>query len=362
MTSLTTSEHESDPMCERELSIGIDEEIGRLPEKYRAPIVLCYLEGLTHEMAADRLGWPVGSVKSRLAWARERLRMRLTLRGFAPAGLPVEQFGSSPDKKSLPGPPLPAAHLVDATLRGVLKTRGGSSALAGVVSSETVELMEVIIKSMATTKLMLMTSGVLAAGMAIIGAGVMGYSITRDEAASLASHPGQEVHQPVPDPRLAQAPPRPAAAKAVTDHGPVAIQVQIADPQGRRLAGADVCMTIWYAGHSAHLEPVVEQARTDGTGTVQFEAARERPGATLHSASVWAYQSGRAFAATNVSFARNASLVTVPLTLEQPTKWTITVLDPDERPLADLRLTPPHVSGAPMAAIPRLFPRRCSSR
>ena len=49
--------------------------------------MLCYLEGLTHEMAAEQLGWPVGSVKSRLAWARERLRVRLTRRGFAPASI-----------------------------------------------------------------------------------------------------------------------------------------------------------------------------------------------------------------------------------------------------------------------------------
>ena len=41
--------------------------MARLPEKYRGPIVLCYLEGLTHEGAADRLGWPVGTVRGRLS-------------------------------------------------------------------------------------------------------------------------------------------------------------------------------------------------------------------------------------------------------------------------------------------------------
>ncbi len=45
----------------------LHEEIGRLPEKYRKPVVLCYLEGLTHDQAADQLGWPVGTVRRRLS-------------------------------------------------------------------------------------------------------------------------------------------------------------------------------------------------------------------------------------------------------------------------------------------------------
>ncbi len=62
----------------------VHEEIGRLPDKYRRPVVLCYLEGLTHEQAADQLGWPVGTVRSRLAGARDRLRGRLTRRARPP--------------------------------------------------------------------------------------------------------------------------------------------------------------------------------------------------------------------------------------------------------------------------------------
>ena len=53
-----------------------------LPEKYRAPLVMCYLEGLTNEDAAQRLGWPSGSMSYRLARGRELLRRRLARRGL----------------------------------------------------------------------------------------------------------------------------------------------------------------------------------------------------------------------------------------------------------------------------------------
>jgi RNA polymerase sigma factor (sigma-70 family) len=64
-----------------ELSAILDEELGRLPDKYRAPVVLCYLEGKTNEQAAQELGCPKSSLAWRLGRARELLRERLTRRG-----------------------------------------------------------------------------------------------------------------------------------------------------------------------------------------------------------------------------------------------------------------------------------------
>lgn len=70
-----------DEIDRRDLRGVLDDELLRLPEKYRAPLVLCDLEGHTHEEAARRLGWPTGSMSRRLDRGRQILRLRLTHRG-----------------------------------------------------------------------------------------------------------------------------------------------------------------------------------------------------------------------------------------------------------------------------------------
>ena len=67
----------------------IHEEVARLPERYRLPILLCYFEGLTYDAAADRLACPVRTLQTRLARARDRLRTRLARRGLGPALSPL---------------------------------------------------------------------------------------------------------------------------------------------------------------------------------------------------------------------------------------------------------------------------------
>jgi RNA polymerase sigma factor (sigma-70 family) len=68
-----------------DLAAILDEELARLPESLQAPLVLCYHEGLTHDEAAQRLGWPVGTVRSRMARARGVMQRRLTRRGITGA-------------------------------------------------------------------------------------------------------------------------------------------------------------------------------------------------------------------------------------------------------------------------------------
>jgi RNA polymerase sigma factor (sigma-70 family) len=68
-----------------ELQEALDEALRSLPEKYRAVLLLCYLEDRTQEEAAAQLGCPLGTVRSRLAQGRKLLRERLTRRGLAPS-------------------------------------------------------------------------------------------------------------------------------------------------------------------------------------------------------------------------------------------------------------------------------------
>lgn len=76
------SEDPLEEMTARELQAALDEELAQLPEKYRAPLVLCFLEGATRDEAARQIGCPLGTLKSRVERGRELLHRRLAVRGL----------------------------------------------------------------------------------------------------------------------------------------------------------------------------------------------------------------------------------------------------------------------------------------
>src|SRR5262245_39135411 len=97
-----------DPATElslRDAQLILDEELARLGEEFRAPVVLCCLEGLARDEAAQHLGWPRAQVKNRLEKARELLRKRLTRRGLTlSAGLAFTLLVDNAARASVPAP------------------------------------------------------------------------------------------------------------------------------------------------------------------------------------------------------------------------------------------------------------------
>jgi RNA polymerase sigma factor (sigma-70 family) len=84
--TMTTSQSKGQPTVS-ELMAALDEEVARLPERYRTPLLLCFWQGMTQSEAARCLGCGAGSIKARLERGRRRLAQRLTKRGFGPQAI-----------------------------------------------------------------------------------------------------------------------------------------------------------------------------------------------------------------------------------------------------------------------------------
>jgi RNA polymerase sigma factor (sigma-70 family) len=150
----------------RELREVLDEEVNRLPSRYRVPVVLCYLEGKSCEDAARQLGCARGTVLSRLARARDRLRSRLTRRGLAimPAAVAAVLTESAAPAK------VPAA-LANTTLKAAIPFAAGHATMAGVAPASVTALTKGVLQAMFVTKLKTVAAVVLTIG--VVGGGTV---------------------------------------------------------------------------------------------------------------------------------------------------------------------------------------------
>jgi len=158
-----------EPMAEPDdlrdaLAESLDRELSRLPEKYRIPLVLCELEGQTHRGAAEQLGWPIGTVSSRLSRAKAMLASRLSRRGLAlSVGSLAVLLAQESASAGMP------ARLIGSTARAASLSAAGGVMSAGAVSAGVAALTREVMKTMLLSKLkigvvMLLVASALAAG------------------------------------------------------------------------------------------------------------------------------------------------------------------------------------------------------
>jgi RNA polymerase sigma factor (sigma-70 family) len=145
----------------------LHEELGRLPEKYRAPLVLCDIEGLTHEAAAQRLGWPLGTVRTRIARGRNLLGARLARRGLTPAAVLLALALLAETAAAVP------PRLVEATVRAAARSAAGEGLARGDVPARVVVLERRVRNVMRLTRLKSAALIALAALAAVAGAAVL---------------------------------------------------------------------------------------------------------------------------------------------------------------------------------------------
>ncbi len=304
----------------------LHEELSRLPDRYREPIVLCDLAGMTHEQAATRLGCPPRTLQTRLYRGRERLKDRLIRRGLTPASALV---GVSWATESHAATPLAwAAPTASAAVR---LSSGLGWAAVGEVPAGAVRLARANLKEMVLMKL----KWVAAAGL-LIGA-VVGVAWSKMPAQGEGS-PQVSTQKQSP---AAVPTPKPAQAQSGNSTAPITVSGRAIDPEGKSIAGARVFL----ASRRADYRRVAETL-TDAQGRYQFrevalpiERSTTVSGLDSGAFQVFGEADGFGFAWRPVKWVfpepRPANITYQPERIDPPGRY-----EPGDRIELDLRFSP----------------------
>ena len=239
----------------RELRSVLDEELQSLPERYRAPLVLCYLEGETQDEAARRMGWSLGTFRRRLEQGRNALGRRLTRRGLTLSAVLTVPLLAGTTARAMVSP-----LLLEETVRAGLALANGRGT-AGLVSAQVAALLRGGTNTLLTAKAKVAV--LLLAGLALAVGGVLTHQTLN---AGPAAPPAVS-----PPPQAKAAPARPAPATSEKDRT-VEIKGRVLDPEGKPQAGARLFLL---SEASQGKSETAARATTDEDGCFNFSARRE---------------------------------------------------------------------------------------
>jgi RNA polymerase sigma factor (sigma-70 family) len=215
-----------------ELRSILDQEIDRLRDVQRLPVVLCCLQGLSHEEAAERLHWPLGTVKSRLARGRSKLQERLVRRGVAPAlAAFVASGGLSVEAALTPALAKSTAALAWKSVSGGAAT---SAAVAALVRDELVSVLAIKMKVGAAVVI----SGLAAVAVGFFAPAISGRKPSGENLPKQAAVQDED-RKPAPPPIVAK----------------LSASGRVVDPAGKPIVGAKVYLREWSVRRVGGLTP-----------------------------------------------------------------------------------------------------------
>ena len=207
----------------------LHEEVGRLPDRFRLPIVLCYLEGKTHAQAASELHWGEATVRRRLADARDLLRSRLTRRGVT--------VSSGALAAALAGEASAAAAVPTGLVDALARLAAGQIAVGRAVTTRAARLAETLVQSILVGKI----QSVATAFIVLIAVSLVAPHLVPTKAAKAGDGgPARSTITvaPTPPPALASSPKQPA--DPIAPERSLTVNGRVLDPDNKPFAGAKV--------------------------------------------------------------------------------------------------------------------------